>query len=203
MSMRRIGLVLLVVAACTANTACTHVYKVDGVAYDGYRDIEKRNLDVELRLTDEFSNYTWEMKRMGDTFQMPLGQALCRNAEALCEALFDDVTVRRVTATEPSGLSAADGALTPAVSVVERAMGGWAFGKMTTVIGVEWTMTDRDGNLVWVQTIQGSGAANTGNMFTHHGNARKQAERAIEDLFTKTYEAIAASPDINAMEARR
>ncbi len=112
-------------------------------ALDGYRETGKRNLDVELQLTDEFSNYTWEMSKMGDTFRMPLGEALSNNARTLAEAIFSKVTVRRVTSGAPTEPIHADAVLTPTVSVAERAMGAWAFGKMTTVIGVEWSLADR------------------------------------------------------------
>ncbi len=141
---------------------------------------------------------------MGDTFKMPLGEALSNNAEALSEAMFSNVTVRRLASGDPPAEpNRVDAVLIPTVSVVERAMGAWAFGKMRTVIGVEWVLTDREGNLVWLQTIQGSGAANTGNIFTHHGNARKQAKLAIADLFSKTFDAMAAAPEIKALERRR
>lgn len=185
---------------------CTHVYKLDDAFMVTYPDNQPHDLRVELRLTTEFATYQWEMSRMGDTFLMPLGQALTNNAKALSNALFDEVVVV-LQSDDPSrfqtsSTSQADAILTPKVTVVERAAGSWAFAKVSTKIGVEWALTNRTGTLVWLKTIQGSGEANAGNLFTHHGNAKKQAERALADLYGKTYEAMIAAPEIKSLAKR-
>jgi hypothetical protein len=185
---------------------CTHTYKISDEASMTYPDTTRHNLRVELRLSDEFTSYEWKMSRMGDTFKMPLGDALSNNAEAMSRELFVHVDVIREydnsTRFEISSTRDADAVLTPSVSVVERPMGTWAFDKMTTTIGVEWALTDRKGALIWLQTIDGVGEANTGNIFTHHGNAEKQAQAAIVDLFSKTFEAMSTAPEIIAVRRR-
>jgi hypothetical protein len=184
-------------------TGCTHTYKVNNEAAVTYSDADRHDLNVELRLTDEFTNYIWTLSRMGDTFRMPLGNALSSNAEAMCKKLFSNVTVVRGSENQgydqSSGMRGADAVLTPTVTVVERPMGTWAFDKMTTTIGVEWALTNREGTLVWLQTIQGTGEADTGNAFTHKKNAAIQAELAISDLFTQTFDAMSSAPEITAL----
>jgi len=178
---------LLVTAGCTTN------YKVDTKSAVDYGAWDKLDLAVQLQLSDEFSDYTWEHKTgLGDTFRMKLGPALSNNAEALAKGLFRDAVVSRGAA------GGVDGVLTPRVVSVERAMGATALSNMKTIIDLEWALTDRQGKLIWVDTLQGVGEAKTGNIFSHKSEGRKQGNRAIEDVFRKSAEAITGSREVRA-----
>lgn len=175
-------------------SGCTVTYKVDPKLSLKFPD-QKQPAFVRLQLTDAFSQYNWEHKTgLGDTFRMQLGPALREHAEGMMKSLYQDVDLVNDNANDAS--TDAKLVFTPRVVSVERAIGMTAFSKSRIVIDLEWKVTNAKGKLVWIQTIQGVGEANTGNMFTHKAEARKQGKRAVEDLFKKSHEAIQRSPEI-------
>ena len=125
---------------------------------------------------------------------MDLGPALCSNAEAMTKSLFTQmIASRRIN---DSTTSKANAFLIPRIVSVERAMGATSFSDSKIIIDLEWMLKDADGNLIWVETIQGIGKAKTGNIFSHESEAKKQGKRAIKDLFEKSAEAILNSPEV-------
>lgn len=199
---RHTGYRIIVLFGMLFATGCTTTYKIDSDPAMDYTAHNKIDLRIQLHMSDGFSGYMWEHKMaLGDTSRMGMGPALSSNAEAMATGLFRDVVVSRGSSDSPPG--GVDAVLTPRVVSVERAMGTTAFSDMKTIIDLEWTLADAEGNLIWVDTIQGVGKAKTGNLFTHRSEARKQGNRAIQDVFQKSVEAIMSSPEIQAFVKSR
>ncbi len=173
---------------------CTHVYKapVNLVKVDQQR--EKIPLTVGLQLSDELRNAKWEKHVMGDTFVLPLGDALTQNAEAVSRHVFSEVAVTQGTNNEATG--GVEAVLTPKMVVAEWTWGATAFGASILSVMLEWKMEDLNGNIIWIDTVKGEDKENTGNIFTHKSNAKKQIEACITDLFQNSFEALSSSVEI-------
>src|SRR3990167_6465957 len=191
---KQVGNLAQVVVFSLVVAGCTHVYKapVNLVKVDQQREIIP--LNVELRLSDELRNAKWEKHMMGDTFVLPLGDALAQNAEAVTRQVFSEVVVTPGTNNEAtSGVKAM---ITPKMVVAEWTWGATAFGDSILSVILEWKMEDLKGNVVWIDTVKGDGKENTGNIFTHKSNARKQIDKCITDLFQNSFQALSSSVEI-------
>lgn len=180
---------------------CTSVYKAPANISVNYLAAEKIPLSVELRLTDELRAAQWVRKSMGSTFVMPLGVVLSDHAEAMSRRLFSKVTVTKNNVPDSAPVDS-DAVLSIKPVAIERSLGATAFGKSILTVILEWTLTDSNGQLVWVDTIKGQGVKNSGNVFTHKSNASAQIEAMIKDLFEKSYQAISNSPEIRSLASQ-
>ncbi len=180
---------------------CTTVYKAPTNTSVNYPTTNKIPLSVELRLTDELRAAQWVRESMGSTFVMPLGGVLSDHAKSMSRRLFAKVTVteKNVPDSAPVG---GDAALSVKPVAIERSIGATAFGDSVLTVALEWTLTDSNGQLVWVDTIKGQGVRNSGNVFTHKSNASNQIEDMVKDLFEKSYTAISNSPEIRSLARR-
>lgn len=189
----------IVLAATFFAVGCTHSYRVPDVSLQNqgaeYAVDKKIDLAINLCLTEELNAAKWEKHSMGDTFVIPIGAQLAKNASDLSEILFKHVVV--VNTPLPNGTRPADAVLTPRVVAIERSMGATAFGESIFTVVLEWKLEDAQGNPIWIDSIKGEGRANTGNVFTHKSNAEKQSEMLLKDLFGKSLQAIKTSPEIS------
>ena len=87
---------------------------------------------------------------------MLLGVVLSDHAEAMSRQLFSEVTVAKenVSASAPVDV---DATLLPKPVAIERTIGFSTFGESILTVVLEWTLTDSNGQLVWVDTIKGQG----------------------------------------------
>jgi hypothetical protein len=175
-------------------SACTHVYDVPTAPVSAFQQADQIDLAVGLRLTEELHTAKWETSRLGDTFRIPLGDALVSNAKALTSGLFTRV-VTFEGATPPTDTKF-DAILTPRFVLAERTMGATAFGTSIFTVILEWKLEDTKGNILWIDTLKGEGRGKTGNVFTHKGNAEKQIKIALEELFQSSFKALSSSPEI-------
>jgi hypothetical protein len=169
-------------------TACTIVIEAPKTPFTGYQPREKINLRVGLNLTDEFCNAKWEKKRTGDTWIIPIGNALCMNADTLSHQLFGEVILIGQTPNQEN--SGVDVILTPRLAYITHTRGATSFGKCVVSIKIEWLFTDIHGKTIWVDTVGGQGI---GTQWTGH---KKLVKGAVENLFKKSYEAISSSREI-------
>lgn len=192
----------LKVISLFAAVSCTHNYNVPDVSLkDRYVVENKIDLRTELRLAKELREAKWEKHAMGDTFRIPLGDQLAKNSVELASALFSRVIT--TNAEEPIATAGVDAVLTARVVLVERTVGATAFGESVLSVVLEWKLEDLSGNVIWIDSIKGEGRANSGNVFTHNANAEKQIQLLLEDLFTKSFEAIMSSPEIKQFVAKK
>ena len=162
---------------------------------------KKIDLVVNLCLTDEFRATKWEKHSMGDTFVIAIGDQLAKNASELSDILFKDVVVTNTPAT--GGTRRVDAIVTPRVVAIEKSMGATAFGESIFTVVLEWKLEDAQNNMIWIDSIKGEGRATTGNIFTHKSNAEEQVEMLLKDLFSKSFQAIRASPEISQFGTKK
>jgi hypothetical protein len=198
--------VVFVLVATLFATGCTHIYKVPDVSLktqgSDYVIDKKIDLAVNLSVTEDFKATKWEKHMMGDTFIIPIGDQLVRNASELSGILFKDVMVDSAPVS-PGSTRQVDATLTPRVVGIERALGAHAFAESIFTVVLEWKLEDAQNNVVWADSVKGEGRANTGNIFTHSSNAEKQTEMLLKDLFRKSFQAIRMSPEISQFAARK
>lgn len=196
---RRIGRLLQISVLALVFSGCTTIYdfKIDPVAE--YSQRNKIGLGIELRLTDEFCNYAWERKVFVDTYRLPLGSTLSENAEIVTREVFKDVVVTKGgTKALKANVVAV---LMPKVTSVERSpiMRAWEIAE--TIIYIEWNLTNLQGEVIWVSTIKGVGRAKQGIYLNLKKQTQKQVQKAVEDLFLKTFDAMSSSPEIREFAA--
>ena len=155
------------------------------VSYPASPKIDQR---LELRLTEEFRNTVFEKRVITETWRTPLGEPLSVNSEQLARTLFSDVLVTRNAVNSPVAATV-DAVLTPAVVSVEQLIGKTTFSDSVLTVVLEWTLKDQSGRLIWVETVTGEG---TGNLWQDE----KRGRELIDDLFTKSYQAIQSSVEI-------
>lgn len=144
----------------------------------------KHMLAVDLHLSEELRQAKWE----GDPGPIFVGRALEANSEALARALFSDVAVIK------GGQAAAPGrnTLTPRVVTIARDRPAMGYNDQTTNIFLLWELKDRDGRLVWVETINGEGKAAL-------IKADEQVNAALTNLFQQSLQAMAQSVEIRRL----
>ena len=71
-----------------------------------------------------------------------------------------------------------------------------AFGKRHMLVLVEWKITSPQGNLVWIQTVEGKMEQTSGNMYTFRKNQRKLFAGVIADLIQNSQLAITSAPEL-------
>lgn len=175
---------------------CSNI-KIPVEVVGDFHNPQKLDLSVDLHLSDELSDYRWKQETaFGGGFKMELGPDLCLNAEAMAKSVFKHVTISRGPIdTNTTGQAAV---LIPRVVSVEKPIGSTSFSKTEMVVDLEWSLVDKTGKLIWVETIQGIGEGKTGNSFNHKSHTRKMVKNAFLDLFQKSAKAMLESPEILA-----
>jgi hypothetical protein len=166
---------------------------------DKYPASERINMKVALVLTEELRNAEWE--NVGTGYILPFGEHLAQNSEVLTRTLFSEVVVHK----ELPGPAAEDFAavLIPRMMFVEQSLGIWKWNASTITMALEWTLTDQQGTIVWVDTVKGTGSTETGNAFTGRDRMRERAGLVIEDVFRKSFDAISQAQAIRDFAQKR
>jgi len=152
---------------------------------EDYPQKEKINLSVELNLTDEMCNAKWNMHfedREGMDF--PLGDDFCLNVTKICSCLFTDV---KKIDEQPS--LEADATLTPKIINLIRTRPRSVWGEQITTIIVEWSLKNKNGDVIWLDTITAQGKGEI-------PETQKQVQALFDDLFHQTFDAISSSIEI-------
>jgi hypothetical protein len=195
----RKGCSLLVLSALFFG--CTQTIAVPKVALTDFQDQPKIPLSVVLQVTDELRDAKSVRKEGRNVFIMPLGGNLAVNAELLAQALFTTVQVGNNGTVDLAG--AADPILTPKFISSVRIISGFPVEfEYKIAVVLEWTLTDADGNIIWLDTIIGEGrltdyVANSAEM------TRLLLEAMFSDLFHKSYQALSSSPEIRKFAERK
>lgn len=180
---------------------CTITFNPPTHPVAGYVSTSKTPLNVELRLSEELRAAKWKGTRAGDTFVIPLGEALAKNAEVVARELFANVVVTNGT-TGPAQ-AGVDAVLTPRMVSAEQTMVIWAFEEQVLTVMLEWILKDPQGNLVWVDTVKGEGETNMGTVFTGISNGQERVKKMLEDLFHKSFQVMSSSRAIRDFAATR
>ena len=118
----------------------------------------------------------------------------------LARALFSDVVVMHDGSVPPG--SDADAVLIPRVLSITHTRPLFTFQDMQTTMVFEWTMKQRNGDVVWVDTITVSDKATMGGL-SAGANARAHVEAMVALLYRRSFEAMASSPQIKEFSVNR
>ena len=193
---------LIVVFSITAflATGCTHTYKQPIHEVDLTSANNKIDMAVTLVITDDYRNAKWEEQTMTDTFVLPIGENLVHHTERLIQSVFVHSVVSDAENKSFRNEKDVKYLLTPRVAYIEQSFGVTAFSKATTSIAVEWALTRTTGEPVWVETINGVGVGQPGNVFTAGGQQKRRFQAALQDLFQKSQEAMLSSPLLRKLQ---
>jgi len=125
----------------------------------------------------------------------PIGTAACRELEPALKGVFSSLT--RVEGASTSG--DAQVVLVPRFVDVGATKALGAFSNREMVVLLEWTVKDKSGNTVWLETVQGSAKHHMGNLFTHGKNVRLIAEDSAKDAAEQSASKMSASPELRKL----
>lgn len=130
-----------------------------------------------------------------ETYRM--GELLCPAAESTVQQIFEKYT--RVESLPEKGTTPGKVILTPRLVDLAATRTVMASSKRRMVLLVEWTATDESGKVFWVQTVEGSAEAKSGNAFTAGKHRREMIESVKQDLADKSVQAMRQSPEFQKL----
>ena len=173
-----------------ALAGCNRVYVPREGLVTSYENSQQMDARIGLWLSEEWRNAKWQKETGSNTATIPLGDTLVVNAEDLAKHLF--LTVTNVDSEDISERQDLDAVLIPEMVVIEIAYPVWNFSKSTFSIKVEWTMKDRQGQIIWAETITGEARGYS----TTHGEYEESLHKMLESLFKNSYDALASSVEL-------
>jgi hypothetical protein len=177
-------------------TGCTHTWELSNIEPESYPEIDKLNMRVGLKLTAELlsAEYKWG-GGVSDRFIIPLGEIMSMNAQRLAHSLFSSVTT--IQDSSASSGEKVDLILTPRVVSVEASRPISGRQDAHTTIILEWTLTDMNGNLIWMKTFSERQSYPTrGEEFHGGNNTINSLKSIISALFNNSYQAMSTSKEI-------
>ena len=151
------------------------------------------NLTASLVLTPEFCATI--DKKHSEKFEV--GKAACAQLEPALGKIFAKLT--RVD--DVSKAADAQLVLEPRFSEVGGTEKAFAFSTRELVILVEWTVRDREGKVLMLDTVQGTGKRHIGNTFTYKNNLKHIIEDSTQDMAEQSAQKIAAAPALVKLSA--
>lgn len=153
------------------------------------------NATVQLVMPKSYCDYVWVHNvGMGNIYKVPLGQTLCLNHEKMLQKAFTKVI--RTQDGHLDGIGGVDLIAVPKLISYDYVPGVTAFHESRQTIKIEWTVTDTQGNILWVDTLQAVGAGASGTAFSYKNNTRDYAYEMLANLHKDAYEALMQSPEI-------
>jgi hypothetical protein len=155
---------------------------------------QKLNLNVAVVVDPDFC--TTKLKKNHETFEV--GRAACDVFKSALEQGFSSVTG---VATEKEAADA-QAILVPRFVDVSATKTMGAFSTRELTVLLEWTVKDKSGRTVWIETIQGSGKNHMGNGFTYKKDLKEIIQYAVQDLVHNSVVAMDASPELRKLEQK-
>ena len=169
-------------------TGCV-TYDAKTPTFEDYPEQQKHPLTVALRLDEDYTSFVCSVAQRG--FVVPLGDALERNSVFVAEKTFGKVyLVKGAEADVPPDARAV---LTPRINFGSTTRFVSAFDTAEFAIDVEWTLEDRQGDLIWLRTLRGRVRNASGTTGSMRSQAGKRIRPALKELFAATHEAISGS----------
>jgi hypothetical protein len=150
-----------------------------------YDENNKIDLTVTLVLSEEFKNYSWDAPT-GRRYTLMIGESLSKNAKLLCDNAFKKV----ITSSDAVGSHDSDAVLIPEVVLVDKTQAAFGPQMVEMEIQVLWTLKNREGKIIWIDTIKGFGHEKMGGPFSFDKNTKKQINMAMGNMFKNTHEAL-------------
>jgi hypothetical protein len=144
------------------------------------------NLTAGLVLTPEFCATI--DKKHSEKFEV--GKAACAQLEPALSKVF----AKLIRVDDAAKAADAQLVLEPRFSEVGGTEKAFAFSTRELVILMEWTVRDREGKVLMLDTVQGTGKRHMGNMYTYKSNLKHIVEDATQDMAEQSAQKIAAAP---------
>lgn len=128
-----------------------------------------------------------------ETFE--IGKAACAELEPALKGVFSSLT--RTEA--PPSPEEAQVVLLPKFGDLEATKTLGAFSDREMIVLLEWTVKDRSGKTVWIETVQGSSKHHMGNTFTHGKNVKLIVEDSVKDAAEQSASKMSSSPELRKL----
>lgn len=153
-------------------------------------------LKAALVLTPEFcATKTTEGSFASGKETFEVGKTACADLEPVLKAVFSSLI--RVAAT-PSP-EEAQVVLLPKFGEVGATKTVGAFSDREMVVLLEWTVKDKSGKTVWIETVLGSAKHHMGNAFTHGKNVKPIVEDSVRDAAELSASKMSSSPELRKL----
>ena len=190
----RIARLVVLIYLSLLVASCTIVHKPPQELVSGYPSTNVIPLKVGLVLNDKLHAAKWELKIMSDKYTIPLGENLPKNSESLIRKLFSDVIIGKNETEFSSGN--VDVIAIPTMVSTEQTSGTTIYSESKFMVILEWKFQDKNGKLIWVDTVQGEGTTISGSLLDFKEYTRKRIKIAIDNLFKNSHESISNSQEI-------
>jgi hypothetical protein len=167
--------------------SCAGIEVLDLKPVEGYANSQQISASVLLELSEEFCSY---LTSAGTS----LGPDLCRNSETMLKAVFREVLVPGEIAADVQ----TDAEVVPSVVYVSQTSPSSPWSDRETVIAIEWQVK-QGSRVVWVETIEGGSSVPLGTGFTLGKQRRKQFQKAMDDLFLRSFDAFSGSVELRRL----
>ena len=155
--------------------------------------VEQVDMNIELRLTDEFRMAQLVHKEQGSTFYTPLGNPLSKNTEIVARKAFTKVIVSNADVNAPALNPDIQAVLIPEVATVKCDRPLTIFSTQTTTLHLSWTLKRPDGSLLWTTTVKAIGKGPIGALFTNRNAGAKQIRNLLQDVSEKSLDKLVSS----------
>lgn len=196
MRSQRVWLCLATMIAVVSG--CTHTLEVSPRPVE-LPQSEPLNLSVEVWMSDQFRKAQWIKElRGGETWKVPLGSPLIENTERLAKVAFAKVVISG--GQKPAANGGVQAILIPKLVSISREAGLQTDHERATAVRVEWALNDRNGKLIWVDTILGIGKGPQ-DVYGKDGT-EQQVQSALDNLFRQSLEALISSIEVKSFIQR-
>jgi len=174
------------------------IYKIKTGQITDFSQRKKLDYIIELKLNNQLCNLQYYIST-GLTYYADIGEVFCYNAKVLAENIFREVIITNSEKNVNSDLI-----LTPEIVKINKAIpifnkeivqiknttAKYSWDTITMGIYIKWTITDRKGNIKWVDVIEGIGKEKMGGPISYKKNSKKQIRMAMKNMFLNTYNSI-------------
>ena len=171
-------------------SACTNHFDYSDLAVNLTNIDNKIDRKCTAVLDDAFSKYTWVQSNGLDTWNYQLGGTLNKQLTTMCNNVFTNCTIKEQSSDfnkDETNLI-----LIPRVLYVSETSGARGWSDATTEIKIEWTIKNKNNDLLFLQEIEGDATSKIGGW--DQAELRKgRLTNAINNLFNKTQDKLIAT----------
>ena len=183
---------------CIAGCVPNIVYEINPSSLPK-NESEKVSLKASLILVSGICEYEYKRLRAGTTYTYKLGNTMCDYFEKISRDIFIDVNV--LSNSNITFYDDMDVSIIPEVTAVNLHVPQWSGQTQRAIILIEWTISDNQNQVIWVDTVRGEGHGKMGTTFTGRKRDTEIMEKALKDVFLKSRDSILSSNEVRTFEA--
>lgn len=181
-----ITLTLVVLGGCTKSYVSTKIV-------EPYSIQNKIDLVAQLDISEELKNAQIKDDFGLDILVIQVGENLVKNINHATKAVFSHV----ITNDAPNVNSVSpDIILQPRLVLAKASWAQWKWDTNTIALAIEWTVLDKNGNPIWVDTVEGEGSSGA----SVDDYVIVALDMAVEEVSHKSYNMLANSPVIQKLQ---